>query len=62
MKVTPYPGYPDYLVYGVSSYNDYLEISRWASNNQVELFLITSGEGYIFQVRKNAEWFVLKWQ
>ena len=57
-----YSGWNSYPVYECNTYNDFTIIGNWCYHNQVETFLLASGAGkYIFQVRKNHEWFVLKW-
>lgn len=57
-----YPGWDNYPSYLVRSYDDYKEICRWMHKWKVEHFLLSSGgTGYVFQVRKNNEWFVLRW-
>ena len=64
MKVerTTFPGWSNHPSYLVRSYDDYLEVSKWMNKNQVENFLLSSGSyGYTFQVRKNHEWFALRW-
>jgi hypothetical protein len=64
MKIEPttYPGWNNYPVYRVKSYDDYVEICSWMNKNKVESFLLGTGSiGYIFQVRKNHEWFALRW-
>lgn len=64
MKVEPtsYPGWAGHPTYLVRSFEDFIEISKWMFHNKVEHFLLSSGSnGYIFQVRKNVEWFMLRW-
>jgi hypothetical protein len=64
MKVesVSYPGWGNHPSYRVPSYDDYIEISSWMYKFKVEHFLLSSGStGYIFQVRKNRDWFALKW-
>lgn len=64
MKVVPtsYPGWNNYPSYLVRDYDDYIEVSKWMNKNKVESFLLSSGSnGYTFQVRKNHEWFALRW-
>jgi hypothetical protein len=64
MKVEPtnYSGWNNYPTYRVRSFNDFVEISQWMGQNNVENFLLSSGStGYTFQVKNNHDWFVLKW-
>jgi hypothetical protein len=62
VKPTTYPGWNTYPVYRVKSYDDMIEISKWMNKNKVDSFLLSSGvNGYTFQVRKNHEWFALRW-
>lgn len=62
VKKTQYPGWYDYPVYSTSSYSEYQEICKWMNDNRVENFLLSSGSGgYIFQVKSNHEWFILRW-
>lgn len=65
MKVesTTWPGWPGYPVYRVTNCRDYLKISDWMYQNNVDYIDLSAGSsGYIFQVRDNIEWFALKWQ
>ncbi len=44
------------------TFKDYDEICKWMYKNGVKHFLWSSGgDSYIFDVRDNAEWFVLRW-
>ncbi len=57
-----YPGWSDHPSYRVSTFEDWKELCFWMYKWKVEHFLLSSGSnGYVFQVRKNHEWFVLKW-
>lgn len=60
---TTYPGWNRYPVYEVYNRDDYIEIDRWMAQNECDSFLLSSGgtEHYIFQVRNNHEWFILRW-
>jgi hypothetical protein len=60
---TTYPGWHTFPVYRCRSHDDYLEVSAWMRANEVESFMLsTSSSGeYIFQVKSNHEWFVLRW-
>jgi hypothetical protein len=65
MKVerTTYPGWTNHPAYRVSKIQDWFEICAWMNCNKVEHFLLSSGSsGYVFQVRDNKEWFMLKWE
>lgn len=65
MKVmkTTYPGWNQYPVYYCSKTPDWHEVSSWSHQNGCEPMLLSSGiAGYVFQIRKNIEWFILKWQ
>ncbi len=66
MKVekTSYAGWDNYPVYCCSKTDDWYEVSSWMHKNSCEPFLLSSGSnrGYVFQVRENIEWFLLKWQ
>ena len=64
MKVEPwsYPGWSDYPSYRVKTFQDWLDICSWMFKNNVEHFLLSSGgNGYVFQVKNNREWFALRW-
>ncbi len=51
-----------YPMFVCSTLKDYQEITKWMRTNSVQHFLWSSGGGgYIFDVRDNAEWFVLRW-
>ena len=59
---TTYCGWNDYPVYLVREYNDYRSIAAWLRQNECDEFLLSTGpNGYIFQIRKNHEWFALRW-
>jgi hypothetical protein len=65
MKIisTMYSGWTNQQsVYAVKTYDDFIEISKWMQLNGVDNKLLSSGfNGYIFEVRNNHEWFILKW-
>lgn len=64
MKVESYryPGWPDHPSYIVGTYKEYIEITDWMYKNKIDQFLLSSSStGYIFQVRTNHEWFLLRW-
>ena len=51
-----------YPMFRCRTWNSYQEIVRWMRKNSVEHFLWSSGsDGYVFDVRANAEWFALRW-
>ena len=55
-------GWPEYPVYRVYTHDDYRTIVEWMWKNECDEFLLGSGNGgYYFQVRKNHEWFILRW-
>jgi len=57
-----YPGWNEYPVYQCMETNHWYEVSFWSHQNDCEHFLLSSGShGYVFQIRKNHEWFELKW-
>ena len=57
-----YPGWNDYPVYHAPTYKEYQAVGQWMAENRVEEFLLQSGSaGYLFQVKSNIEWFILKW-
>lgn len=64
MTITKAPNYwgSKYQTFQCNTHNDYISITRWMSENGVEHFLWGSGPyGYIFDVRKGIEWFLLRW-
>jgi hypothetical protein len=64
MKIesTSYPGWNNHPTYRVSTFSEWKELCFWMYKNKVEHFLLSSGStGYIFQVKKNNEWFTLRW-
>ena len=64
MKVmkSSYPGFNDHPVYTCIKSDDWHEVSGWMRKNECDHFLLSSGSyGYTFQVRKNYEWFLLRW-
>ena len=65
MKIesTTYHGWTNQQsVYRVKTYDDFIEISKWMQLNGVNNSLLSSGlNEYIFEVRDNHEWFILKW-
>ena len=57
-----FPGWSSHPSYAVNSYNDYLQIAAWMHQFDIEYFLLSSGAGgYVFQVRRNHELFLLRW-
>lgn len=58
-----YPGWNDFPVYSCKKTDDWHEVTTWMYKNNCDHFLLSSGssQGYIFQVRKNIEWFMLRW-
>lgn len=64
MKVfkSSFPGWNNHPVYQCNKTDHWHEISSWMRKNDCDPFLLSSGSnGYVFQVRKNLEWFLLKW-
>lgn len=61
MKVYQVRGYPNDH-YFVSTFPEMLEMMSWMAKNNVDyLHESSSMHGYGFSVRKNFEWFALKW-
>ena len=61
MKVYQVRGYPEHH-YFVRDFREFLHIMHWMKNNDVDyLHESSSQDGYGFSVRKNIEWFKLKW-
>jgi hypothetical protein len=61
MKVFQVAGYPR-THYFVKSFQEFLEIRSWMMKNDVGyLHESSSIHGYGFSVRKNFEWFALRW-
>ena len=59
---TKYPGWDKHPVYHVATIIYYRQIEDWMYRNDCDPFLLKSGgNGYTFQVRKNHEWFILRW-
>ena len=57
-----YPGWDKFPVYCCKTTNDWKEVSSWMYENNCDPFLLSSGStGYVFQVRENYAWFVLRW-
>lgn len=57
-----YPGWSNHPSFRIKSYNDFIDVCEWMHQNKVEHFLLSSGSnGYIFQVRKGLDWFLLRW-
>ena len=61
MKVYQVAGYPrDH--YFVKTFQEFLEIMSWMMKNDVKYLHESSGmHGYGFSIRKNFEWFALRW-
>ncbi len=61
MKVYQVAGYPK-SHYFVKTFSELLEIMCWMQKNNVGHLHESSGiHGYGFSVRKNKEWFLLRW-
>jgi hypothetical protein len=61
MKVYQVRGYPA-THYFVNTFQEFLDIMGWMNNNDVSyLHESSSPHGYGFSIRKNIEWFKLKW-
>ena len=61
MKVYQVRGYPSNH-YFVKTLSELLEIMSWANKNDVQLLHECTGfSGYGFSIRKNIEWFLLRW-
>jgi hypothetical protein len=61
MKVYQVAGYPKNH-YFVKDFQQFLEIVSWASKNDVGFLHESSGiHGHGFSVKKNIEWFLLRW-
>lgn len=64
MKVTKssFPGWNSFPVYRCHSTDDWFEVRSWMAENDCDWMLLSSGShGYTFQIRKNHEWFLLRW-
>lgn len=61
MRVYQVAGYPrDY--YFVKTFQEFLDIMSWMTKNDVKyLHESSSMHGYGFSIRKNFEWFSLRW-
>ena len=61
MKVYQVVGYPTHH-YFVRDFQEFLNIMSWMKQNDVDyLHESSSQHGYGFSVRKNIEWFRLRW-
>jgi hypothetical protein len=62
MKVYQVAGYPKNY-YFVKTFSEFLDIMSWMIKNDVRFLQETSSgiHGYGFSVKKNIEWFLLKW-
>lgn len=61
VQKTSYPGWNDHPVYSTQAGN-WQELSSWMHKNDCDPFLLSSGSnGYVFQIRKNYAWFILRW-
>jgi len=61
MKVYQVVGYPKNH-YFVDSFQELLDIMAWMNSNNVDyLHESSSQHGYGFSIRKNFEWFSLRW-
>lgn len=57
-----YPGWNRHPVYTCGRSEHWHAVTQWMYSNDCDHFLLSSGStGYTFQVRKNIEWFELKW-
>ncbi len=62
MKVYQVVGYPK-SHYFVRDFQEFLNIMNWMKKNDVDyLHESSSQHGYGFSIRKNLEWFLLRWQ
>ncbi len=64
MKVekSSYPGWNKHPVYRCAKTDHWQEVTNWMYSNDCDPFLLSSGStGYVFQVRANHAWFVLRW-
>lgn len=62
VEKTSYPGWNKYPVYKCNKTDDWYEVSTWMHQNDCDPFLLSSGStGYVFQVRDNHAYFVLRW-
>jgi hypothetical protein len=61
VKVYQVAGYPNNH-YFVKTFSELVEIRSWMSKNNIDhLHESSSLHGYGFSVRKNFEWFSLRW-
>lgn len=61
MRVFQVAGYPR-THYFVKTFQEFLEIMSWMSKNNVGYLHESSTiHGYGFSIRKNFDWFALKW-
>jgi hypothetical protein len=61
MKVYQVPGYPRNH-YFVKTFSELLEIMSWSEKNNTNCLHESSTiHGYGFSIRKNFEWFALRW-
>jgi len=62
VKRSSYPGWNTYPIYWCSTTDDHNEVYNWMRRNGCDHYLLQSGgNGYTFQVRKNHEWFIMRW-
>ena len=62
VEKTSYPGWNNHPVYRCMKTDDWHEITSWMYKNGCDHFLLSSGStGYVFQVRENHDWFLLRW-
>lgn len=62
VEKTNYPGWSKFPVYRCAKLDDYHEVVDWMYRNESDPFLLSSGStGYVFQVRENHDWFLLRW-
>jgi hypothetical protein len=57
VKRTRFPG-----IYHCPNSQDFVEVEQWMKQTDVEYFMLQMGYGgYVFQVKSNHDWFVLRW-
>lgn len=62
VKTTHYPGWFNHPVYECKNSDDYNIVRAWMYQTNCDPFLLSSGAGgYVFQVRNNHEWFIMRW-
>ena len=62
VEKTSYPGWNNHPVYRCARTDDWREVRSWMCGNNCDHFLLSTGStGYVFQVRNNYDWFLLRW-